>query len=143
MHSSTSSSNQLLQSVKVWLDKSFLQTTKGAGEILTCLENANVASIIEKLPVENSIFWTRSSSSSSTATKKQQQNDAQDETQHDHILVKVECDKFVEYVNEFGSSSSSDDKANSELINYVKSIKRNAQVSQITFLVPGFKQYFK
>jgi hypothetical protein len=46
------------QSVKVWFDKNFLQT-KGAGEILTNLEKINVISIIEELPVKNSIFWTR------------------------------------------------------------------------------------
>ena len=72
MHSSSSSSNQLLQSVKVWLDKSFLQTTKGGGEILTSLENANIASIIEKLPVENSIFWTRAATTVTAAISKKQ-----------------------------------------------------------------------
>lgn len=49
----------MTQSVKVWLDKNFLQI-KGAGEILTNLEKLSVQSIIEVLPVSNSIFWTRS-----------------------------------------------------------------------------------
>ena len=80
-----------------------------------------------------------------TNTKKQQQQNEQDETQHDHILVKVECDKFVEYVNEFGCCGNGgvNDKTMSELIKHVKSIKKNAQETQVTFLVPGFKQYFK
>ena len=128
-------SNGSLSSVKVWLDKTFLQTTKGAGEILTSLENANVTSIIEKLPVENSIFWTRTNTSTTT------KNDlTSSETQHDHILVKVECDTFADYVSEHCESS---DKRTSNLMKYVNCIKKNAQVSQITFLLPGFKQYFK
>lgn len=49
----------MAQAVKVWIDKKFLQT-KGAGEILTNLEKLNAQSIIEDLPVSNSIFWTRS-----------------------------------------------------------------------------------
>jgi len=148
-----SSSSSLLQLVKVWLDKGFLQTTKGAGEILTCLENANVAAIIEKLPVENSIFWTRSSSLSSSKKADQNNKDADTtESQHDHILVKVECDAFVDYVSEFcgddedenGSGGGGDTmRSNSELVKYVRSVKRNAQVTQVTMLVPGFKQFFK
>ena len=47
------------KNVKIWLDKCFIQTTKGSGELLTNLEKLNIDSIIEKLPVENSIFWTR------------------------------------------------------------------------------------
>jgi hypothetical protein len=155
----SSSSSSLLQLVKVWLDKSFLQTTKGAGEILTCLENANVATIIEKLPVENSIFWTRSSSSSSSKKADQNNKDIDNESQHDHILVKVDCDSFVEYVNEFcgddedengsggggggGGGGGNVMRLNSELVKYVRSVKRNAQVTQVTMLVPGFKQFFK
>jgi hypothetical protein len=143
MHSLSSSSNQLFQSIKVWLDKSFLQTTKGGGEILTSLENANIASIIEKLPVENSIFWTRAATTVAASISKKQ-NETCNEMQHDHILVKVELDKFVEFVNDFSSlTNSSCDKSNSNLINFVKNVKKNAQVTQITFLVPGFKQYFK
>jgi hypothetical protein len=149
-----SSSASLLQLVKVWLDKGFLQTTKGAGEILTCLENANVAAIIEKLPVENSIFWTRSSSSSKKADQNNKDVDTT-ESQHDHILVKVECDAFVEYVSEFcgddedengsggGGCGGDTMRLNSELVKYVRSVKRNAQVTQVTMLVPGFKQFFK
>jgi hypothetical protein len=49
----------MTQAVKVWLDKKFLQA-KGAGEILTNLEKLNAHSIIDDLPVCDSIFWTRS-----------------------------------------------------------------------------------
>ena len=58
----------MTQSVKVWLDKHFLQT-KGAGEILTNLEKLNMTAIIEDLPVTNSIFWTRSDTNISKDTK--------------------------------------------------------------------------
>ena len=119
------------QSVKVWLDKNFLQTAKGAGEILTNLEKLNITSIIEKLPVDNSILWTRYNSTVKQDTA---------EVQHDHILVKIECEQFVDYASEH---LSCEDRSNSNLIRYVNNIKTSAQISQITFLIPGFKQYFK
>lgn len=58
------------QQCKVWIDKNLIQSTKGVGELLTHLEKANTATIIEKLPVENSIFWTRCN----TALSKEDKN---------------------------------------------------------------------
>ena len=131
MSSSSSASNSASQSVKVWLDKNFLQTAKGAGEILTHLEKANITSIIEALPVENSVLWTRCASAAKNDTT---------EVQHDHILVKVEWEQFVEYAGEHLQCA---DRNNSGLVKYVNSIKAKAQVGEITFLIPGFKQFFK
>jgi hypothetical protein len=34
-------------------------------------------------------------------------------------------------------------RLNSELVKYVRSVKSNAQVTQVTMLVPGLKQFFK
>jgi hypothetical protein len=52
----------MTQIVKVWIDKTFLQKTKGSGEILTNLENNNITTIIDSLPINESIFWTRCNS---------------------------------------------------------------------------------
>ena len=49
---------EMAQAVKVWLDKGFLKA-KGSGELLTNLEKNSIQVIIESLPIENSIFWTR------------------------------------------------------------------------------------
>jgi hypothetical protein len=50
----------MTQNCKVWIDNSLIQSTKGIGELLTNMEKENITTIIEKLPIENSIFWTRS-----------------------------------------------------------------------------------
>lgn len=122
-------SDKQITGVKVWLDKNFLQTTKGSGELLTNLEKLNITTIIEKLPVDNGIFWTRKSSNSKNAL---------DETQHDHILVKLDLDNFIDHLHSFYSSSTSN-----SLLDLVQNVKKNAQVTQVTLLVPGFKQFFK
>ena len=31
-----------MSSVKIWIDKNFIQSTKGSGEVLTNLEKANI-----------------------------------------------------------------------------------------------------
>lgn len=120
------------QAVKVWLDKNFLQA-KGAGEILTNLEKLNVHTIIEDLPVKASIFWTRSDTN---IGKDKQLN----EVQHDHILVRLETDQFLEYVNDFLNSESTTTNA---LVSFVQNIKDKAQVTQITLLIQNFKQFLK
>lgn len=112
--------------VKVWIDKDFLQSTKGSGELLTCLEKANVTTIIEKLPVSNSILWTRV--------------DAAEETQHNHILVKMETDAFVDHVAEFMNLEK---RHSNSLTVFLAEIKKKAQVDSVTFLVNQFKQYYK
>ena len=123
------------QSAKVWFDINFIQSTKGAGEVLTHLEKSNVPTIIEKLPIENSIFWTRNSSVISSSKL-----DQNNETQHDHIVVKLELDSFTKYLLEFNQV---DDKSDSSLAKLVQSIKKKAQVTQVTLLVPGLKAYLK
>jgi hypothetical protein len=130
----------MTQSVKVWLDINFISTTKGAGEVLTNLENLNISPIIEKLPLANSIFWTRCNSN--IDTKKDKNNSSQltsnNEVQHDHIIVKLESDTFIEYVNDYLSNQSSN-----SLIKFIDDIKQKAQVSQITLLISSLKQYLK
>ena len=59
----------MAQTVKVWLDKNFL-AAKGSGELLTTFEKSNIQTIIENLPIENSIFWTRVKSSKSTKVRR-------------------------------------------------------------------------
>ncbi len=111
------------QSVKVWLDKAFLQT-KGAGELLTSLEKANVQSIIDDLPVADSIFWTRCDT---TLTKDKQLN----QVQHDHILIRLDKDAFINHISAH------------TLPQYLATIKHKAQVAQVTLLIHNFKQYLK
>lgn len=123
-------SDKQIVGVKVWLDKTLLQSTKGSGELLTSLEKLNVNTIIEKLPVDNSIFWTRKSSNLKDTSDQ--------ETQHDHILVKIDLDKFLELVTQFSLNEPSID-----LINFISGIKKSAQVTQVSLLIPGFKAYFK
>ena len=109
-----------LVGVKIWLDKDLLQSTKGSGELLTCLEKLSVPTIIEKLPVSHSIFWTRTSP----------QNESH-ETQHDHILVQLECDCFI-------------DKLNARTLNeFVLDIKQRARVNSVSLLVAHFKTFYK
>ncbi|CAF1021393.1 unnamed protein product, partial [Brachionus calyciflorus] len=112
--------------VKVWIDKNFLSTTKGSGELLTNLEKLNIQTIIEKLPVENGIFWTRKSSMSKELSNQ--------ETQHDHLVVKIDLENLIEYLHE-----DSLDK----LISFVRKCKKSAQVTQMTLIVPGFKTFQK
>lgn len=112
--------------VKVWIDKDFLQSTKGSGELLTSLEKANVSTIIEKLPVGNSILWTRV--------------DGGEETQHNHILVKMETDVFVDHVAEFLTAS---DKSNNSLSVFLSDVKSKSQVDSVTLLINQFKQHYK
>ncbi len=111
------------QSVKVWLDKSFLQT-KGGGELLTSLEKASVQTIIDNLPVADSIFWTRCDNA---LTKDKQLN----QVQHDHILIKLDKDAFINHVS------------SNDLLDYLAGVKVKAQVSQVTLLIQNFKQYLK
>lgn len=59
----------MAQQCKVWIDKTLVQSTKGIGELITNMEKSNIATIIEKLPVENSIFWTRSDTTFSKEDK--------------------------------------------------------------------------
>ena len=49
----------MTQQCKVWIDNNLTKSKKGIGELLTDLEKSNITTIIEKLPVENSILWTR------------------------------------------------------------------------------------
>lgn len=131
---------KMTQSVKVWLDLNFISTTKGAGEVLTNLENLNISPIIEKLPLANSIFWTRCNSNIDTKKDKNSshQSTSNAEVQHDHIIVKVEIDTFVEYVNDYLLNQCSN-----SLIAFIDEIKEKAQVTQITLLIPSLKQYLK
>ena len=122
----------MAQQCKVWIDKNLIQSTKGIGELLTNLEKANTATIIEKLPVENSIFWTRCYSSMNKEDK--------NEEQHDHILVKLDIEQLTEYLNDFNSAS---DSKNNSFYHYITQIKRNAQVTHITLLVQNFKSFLK
>jgi hypothetical protein len=129
----------MTQSVKVWLDINFISSTKGAGEVLTNLENLNINPIIEKLPVANSIFWTRCNSS--IDTKKDKSNcrpTSNNEVQHDHIIVKIEIEAFIEHINDYLSNQS-----NNSLIAFIDEIKQKSQVTQITLLIPSLKQYLK
>lgn len=119
-------SDKLYSGVKVWIDKNFIQNTKGAGELLTNLEKSSIQTIIEKLPVENGIFWTRKSSNSKDMSNQ--------ETQHNHLLVKIEINSFVEKL----SSTNFTD-----LIKFVRNSKQNAQVSQMSLIVAGFKSFQK
>nr|QNH68100.1 crossover junction endonuclease EME1 isoform x2 [Brachionus koreanus] len=120
-------SDKVYSGVKVWIDKNFIQNTKGAGELLTNMEKSSIQTIIEKLPVENGIFWTRKPSNSKEMSNNQ-------ETQHNHLIVKIDLDSFVEKL-------SSANFAN--LIQFVKSSKQNAQVTQMSLIVPGFKSFQK
>jgi len=122
----------MAQSVKVWFDKNFFQT-KGAGEILTNLEKLNVQSIIEDLPVSNSIFWTRSDT---IISKDKQLN----EVQHDHILIKIDLDAFLLLANDF---LTNDSIGNNQLTTFIEDIKKKAQISQVTLLINSFKQHLK
>lgn len=119
-------SERLFCGVKVWIDKHFIQGTKGAGELLTNLEKSSIQTIIEQLPVENGIFWTRKSSNS--------KEPCHQETQHDHLIVKIDLDNFIEKV--------SSEKL-CDLISFVKWSKQSAQVTQMTLVVPGFKSFQK
>jgi hypothetical protein len=60
--------------------------------------------------------------------------------QHDHILVKLESETFIEYLTDFNSSLSPE---TSNLCQYIKKIKNEAQITQITFLIPSFKSILK
>ena len=60
--------------------------------------------------------------------------------QHDHILVRLETDQFLEYVNDFLNSESTTTNA---LVSFVQNIKDKAQVTQITLLIQNFKQFLK
>lgn len=123
-------------SVKVWIDKNFIQT-KGSGEVLTSLEKQNTTTIIEQLPVVNSIFWTRAASLDKTKVVDEQ-------VQHDHILVKIETDTFINYLNEFKLNYDNLTEYNqNELIKYVKECKLKAQVNHISFIIPNFNQFIK
>lgn len=117
-------SDKQILGVKVWIDKNFIQETKGAGELLTNLEKCNVQTIIEKLPVENGIFWTRKSSNLKELSH--------EETQHDHLIVKLELNNFIEKLINF-----------SDLIRLVRISKNSAQVTQMSLIVPGFKSFQK
>lgn len=118
------SDKQSFAGVKIWIDKNFLQTTKGAGEMLTCLETSNVNCIIEKLPVVNSLFWTRV--------------DGKEETQHDHILVRIDWEFFLDAATDFVASPD----ANS-LLKFLDTIKSSSQCTQVTLLVFEFKKNLK
>ena len=136
----------MTQSVKVWLDKNFIQNTKGSGEILTQLENMNTTTIIDALPVEQSIFWTRSNVTDISDKKKNAGAAAAtsaavvDEVQHDHILVKLELTAFVELVAAHLAEPSN---KHNPLRQFIARIKQRAQVTQLTLLVPDFKSYYK
>ena len=125
----------MTQQCKVWIDNNLVKSTKGIGELLTHMEKENITTIIEKLPVENSIFWTRSSKVMSK--DKQNQND---EVQHDHILVKLETEAFLDYLTDFNSNQS---PAASNLCRYIGKVKTDAKITQITFLIPNFKSVLK
>jgi hypothetical protein len=124
--------NKKISGVKVWLDKDFLQNTKGSGELLTCLEKHSVTTIIENLPVSKSIFWTRNATVNTHCVE---------EAQHDHIMVKIECEKFAEYASEYRSSDECREMSN--LVTFLNRIKSKANVNRITLLIQNFKQYCK
>ena len=117
---------QQLTGVKVWIDKDFLQSAKGGGEMLTSLQTNNVNCIIDKLPVANSLFWTRTDVRGA------------DETQHDHILVRIDWEFLLE--NAAGYLAN---RATSELARVIQSIKTNSQCNHVTFLVFDFKRNWK
>jgi hypothetical protein len=123
-------------SVKVWIDKNFIQT-KGSGEVLTSLEKQNTTTIIEQLPVENSIFWTRPASLDKTKIDDEQ-------VQHDHIIVKMEADTLINYLNEFKLNYDNLTEYNqNELVKYVRECKLKAQVNYISFIIHNFNQFIK
>jgi hypothetical protein len=116
----------------------FISTLTGAGEILTNLENQNITTIIDQLPVSNSIFWTRCNPN--IDTKKDKETGGSSEVQHDHIIVKIEIDSFLEHVQDYLADSGN--KYN-KLAKLIAEIKQKAQVTQVTLLLPGFKQFLK
>lgn len=118
---------QTLSGVKIWIDRDFLQTTKGAGEMLTLLQANNVNCIIDKLPVRNSLFWTRCEGKSN-----------EDEVQHDQILVRVDWDFLIDSAADFLANRSA-----SQLGQFIDSIKTSSQCTQITFLIFEFKRNWK
>lgn len=117
---------QQLTGVKVWIDKDFLQSAKGGGEMLTSLQTNNVNCIIDKLPVANSLFWTRTDARGA------------DETQHDHILVRVEWEFLIDSAHVYLT-----DRRASELARFIQTIKTNSQCHLITFLIFDFKRNWK
>ena len=62
------------------------------------------------------------------------------EVQHDHILVRLDLDVFLEYVGDFVTSESPNSNA---LTSFVRSVKVKAQVNQVTLLVQNFKQHLR
>jgi hypothetical protein len=123
----SATTDKKISGVKVWLDKELLQKTKGGGELLTLFEKYNVPTIIEQLPVSDSIFWTRSAS-----------NGSADDVQHHHILIKLENSAFIEYLLDY----SNPEITNPKLKLFLSEIKTKA-VTDITFLISNFKQYYK
>lgn len=118
--------------VKIWIDKDFLQSTKGAGELLTQFEMNKITSIIEKLPVSNSLFWTRvdpGQVKSSASTE--------NEIQHDHALVRVDWEFFLDGVADYLAGNGQ------ILIDFLDNVKRSAQVTNVTLLMHNFKQNMK
>ena len=143
----------MAQQCKVWIDKNLISSTKGIGELLTDLEKSNVTTIIEKLPVDNSILWTRCDTSMSKEDKTKVKNLyltkmklfyshllQLNEVQHDHILVKIEIENIIEYITDFHLNSNPE---NSNISSCIKSVKNDAQVSQITFLILNLKALIK
>lgn len=62
------------------------------------------------------------------------------EVQHDHILVKIDIDAFLQLANDFLTSDSA---GNNLLTSFIDDIKKKAQISQITLLINNFKQHLK
>jgi hypothetical protein len=122
---SISSSDKKISGVKIWIDKDFLQTTKGTGELLTLLENYNVSTIIEQLPIRNSIFWTRSPLSGSI------------DIQHHHALIKIELLTFIDYFNDYYNLTVNNSKFNT----FLRDMKTN-KILSVTLLINDFKDYY-
>ena len=62
------------------------------------------------------------------------------EVQHDHILIKIENDCFLQHLSDYIGNSNT---KNNSLSQFIHEIKHKAQVSQVTLLIQNFKQFLK
>lgn len=56
--------------------------------------------------------------------------------QHDHILIRMDLDKFCAHVDDYCDGSSA-------LFDFIGQVKARAQVTKCTLLIQGFKQLVK
>lgn len=113
-----------LKNILIWIDKNL---TNGIFNdvFLSQFQKNNLNTMVENLPIKNSIMWSAMESDS-----------ADNETQHPYIVIIPDMEYFNSLIQDYNEN-----KAINNLLNdYIKEIKTKSNANDIKFLIPSIKK---